>query len=128
MASGATVDSGVTLIELMIALAIIAALAAIALPAYRDYVETAAVAVLVVEIDALDLFQQDTQLRTGAYGAGTWNPATGDTSLADATGWTPRDADAGTYVAEAEDDAYRVTATDAEGRAVCRIMPARRPC
>ena len=121
-------EAGVTLVELMIAIAILATVAAIALPAYRDYVETAAVGVLVAEIDTIDLFQQDTRLRTGAYGTGTWDFAAGDASLADATGWTPGDRDGTVYVVEEHDEGYRVTATDAEGRAACRIMPARRPC
>ena len=119
---------GITLIELMIAIAIIATLAAITLPAYRDYVETAAVGVLAAEIATMEPFQQDTRLRTGSYGIGTWDFATDDTSLTDATGWAPRNADGATYVVLADEAGYRVTATDPEGRTVCRIMPARRPC
>ncbi|MYE12042.1 MAG: prepilin-type N-terminal cleavage/methylation domain-containing protein [Gammaproteobacteria bacterium] len=119
---------GITLIELMIAIAIIATVAAIALPAYRDYVETAAVGVLAAEIATMEPFQQDTRLRTGSYGIGTWDFATDDTSLTDATGWAPRNPDGATYVVLADEAGYRVTATDPAGRSVCRIMPARRPC
>lgn len=119
---------GITLIELMIAIAILATVAAIAVPAYRDYVETAAVGVLAAEIVTIEPFQQDTRLRTGSYGVGTWDFATADTSLTDATGWAPRNPDGATYVVLADEAGYRVTATDPEGRTVCRIMPARRPC
>lgn len=119
---------GVTLIELMIALGILGTVAAIALPAYRDYIDTAATGVLVAEIATMEMFQQDTRLRTGAYGAGAWNVAAGDTSLRDATGWAPRDRDGTVFAVGLEDEGYRVTATDTEGRTVCRVMPARRPC
>ena len=121
-------NGGITLIELMIAIAILATVAAIAVPAYRDYVEAAAVGVLAAEIATMEPFQQDTRLRTGSYGIGTWDFATDDTSLTDATGWAPRGPDGATYVVLADEAGYRVTATDPEGRSVCRIMPARRPC
>ncbi len=120
---------GVSLIELMIAIAILATLAAIALPAYRDHVETAAAGVLVQDIATMELFQEDTRLRTGSYGDGSWDPGAGDTSLEDAIGWAPGNSDGTVYVVDAMDgDSYRVTARDRTGRAVCRVMPAREPC
>ena len=88
-ARAARAAAGITLVELMIAIAILATVAAIALPAYRDYVETAAVGVLASQIATMEPFQQDTRLRTGSYGTGAWNSRTGDTSLTDATGWAP---------------------------------------
>lgn len=44
---------GFTLIELNIVVAIVAILASVALPSYRDYVERARVAEVVLQIDAM---------------------------------------------------------------------------
>ena len=113
----------------MIAVAILATLAAIALPAYRDHVETAAQGVLVQDIATMELFQEDTRLRTGAYGGGTWDPDTDDTSLTDAIGWAPTNSGGTVYRVEAFGrDSYRVSARNRTGHAVCRVMPAREPC
>lgn len=51
-------QSGITLIELMIALAIIGVLASIAIPAYEDYVEEARVAQAVTDISAVSILIQ----------------------------------------------------------------------
>ena len=121
--------AGFSLVELMIAMAVLAVIAAIAVPLYRGYVESAATGALVNSIATMEVFQEDVMLRTGAYADGTYDTGTSDTSLTDAIGWRPQ-ADTGTvYVVEsATASSYRVTATDAQGRRVCRIMPARTPC
>ena len=120
---------GFSLVELMIAIAILGAIVAIAAPLYRGYVESAATGALINNFATMEVFQEDVMLRTGAYAEGTYDARTGNTSLTDATGWRPRP-DTGTVyiVEEASASSYRVTATDADGRRVCRIMPARTPC
>ena len=120
---------GFSLLELMIAIAILGVIVAIATPLYRGYVESAATGALINGFSTMEVFQEEVLLRTGSYAEGTYDAGTGDTSLTDATGWRPQ-ADTGSVyvVEEATASSYRVTATDAAGRRVCRIMPARTPC
>ena len=120
---------GFSLVELMVAIAILGVIVAIAAPLYRGYVESAATGALVNNIATMDVFQEDVMLRTGAYAEGTYDARAGETSLTDATGWRPQSDTGAVYVVEeATASSYRVTATDAEGRRVCRIMPARSGC
>ena len=115
--------------ELMVAIAILGVIFAIATPLYRGYVESAATGVLINDVSTMAVFQEDVLLRTGSYAEGTYDAGAGETSLTDATGWLPKSDKGAVYVVEAAtDSSYRVTATDAEGRRVCRVMPARTPC
>ena len=81
---------GFTLIELMIVVAIIGILAAIAIPAYNGYIQTSREGALINSMATMEVFQEDLRLRTGAYAAGAWDPAGGDTSIRDATGIVSR--------------------------------------
>jgi len=120
---------GFSLLELLIAAAVLAILAAVAVPAYRDYVDSAATGALVHGIASMAPFQEEVMLRAGAYASGTYNVAAGDSSLTTATGWQPTGDDGTAFVVDASaGTSYRVTATDAQGRTVCRILPARVPC
>ncbi len=120
---------GFSLIELMVAAAVLAALVAVAVPAYRGYVESAATGALVNGIATMAPFQEEVMLRAGAYASGTYNVAAGDTSLTTAIGWQPTGEGGTVFVVDASaGTSYRVTATDAQGRSVCRILPARAAC
>lgn len=121
--------SGFSLVELLIAAAMLAILAAVAVPAYRDYIDSAATGALVNGIASMAPFQEEVMLRAGAYASGTYDVAAGDTSLTTAIGWRPT-SDGGTvFVVDASaGTSYRVTATDAQGRTACRIWPAREAC
>lgn len=121
--------AGFSLVELMVAIAVLGIIAAVSVPLYRGYVESAAKGALINDVATMEVFQEDVMLRTGTYAEGTYDAGAGETSLTLAIGWQPRADTAAVYVVEAATaSSYRVTATDAQGRSVCRIMPARTPC
>ncbi len=122
-------DSGFTLIELLVAVAVLTIIAAVALPLYRDYVETARDSALISSISTLEVFQEDLFLRTGAYGGGTLDVSAGTTTLTDTTGWAPQADDGATYVVDASaGTSYEVTVTDSSGYSICRSYPDRAVC
>lgn len=120
--------AGFSLIELLVAVAIVGIVAALAVPIYRGYVATAREGALGRQIASLALFQEDARLRTGAYGAGVWDPSAHDDSLADATGWRPETDDGAVFRVTADATTWTVNATDASGLSVCRVYPAGTPC
>ena len=118
-----------SLVELLIAVAVVGLLAAIAVPLYRDYTATARDSVLVNQINALVVFQEDTRLRTGSYGAGVYDRGSGIDTLTAAIGWMPSAGDGIAYAVTADAGrSWTATATDANGYRVCRVFPAREPC
>ncbi|XOV84332.1 MAG: type IV pilin protein [bacterium] len=120
-----TQQSGFTLIELMIAVAIIAILAAFALPAYRSYVETAEQGQLINNIKTMEVFQEDFFLRNGEYAVNLADIA----AIEGAIGWEPQTNDGVTYqVLDTVTTEYRVQATGPSGLVVCRVLPANVPC
>ena len=88
---------GFTLVELLVAVAVVALLAAIAVPVYRDYTATSRDSVLLNQINAMAVFQEDTRLRTGRYGAGEYDGARGVNTLRTSIGWAPAADDGRTY-------------------------------
>lgn len=123
-----TSASGFTLIELMIAIAIVAVISAVALPLYNGYIQTAREGVLVNNISTIEMFQEDARLRTGAYVAGNYDVAGGDTGLSDPPlRWNPQD-DSIIYRVVLAGAGYRVTATDSIGTSVCLEFPGGTRC
>jgi prepilin-type N-terminal cleavage/methylation domain-containing protein len=118
-------NDGFTLIELMIAVAILAILAGIAMPAYQNYIDTAEDAALVTNITSMTIFQEDLMLRTGAYSGNQANLA----AITAATGWEPQTVDGVTYaITDSGANTYSVTATNPSGRSVCLVLPAKTLC
>jgi prepilin-type N-terminal cleavage/methylation domain-containing protein len=116
---------GVTLLELMVALVIMAIITSISYSLYTGYVETANTAVLQQNIDSIRIFQEDVRLRRGAYEAGTYDAEGGDTSLTAAIGWEPdEDGSNIVYVVEtvASGAGYEVTATGPDGQSESRCF------
>ena len=117
--------AGFTLLELMIAVAIVALIAALALPAYDGYIRTSREGALVANVSTMEVFQEDYRLRTGAY----LQTAADADAIAESIGWRPKSDDGAVYsIAPSGDDSYRVSATSAEGTHVCMEMPARTRC
>ena len=126
MTSSPMRQSGYTLIEMMVAVAIIALLAAIAIPLYNGYLETSRQGALINNISTIEVFEEDFRLQNGTYQAGVWN-AGADANLT-ALGWQPQDDDGTVYTITVAGNTYKVTATDKVGTTVCRIFPARTDC
>lgn len=121
-------SAGFSLLELLVAVAVIVAVVAIAIPAYQGYVATARDGALLNRMTSMSVFQEETRLRTGVYGAGVYDAASGLDTLKTAIGWQPGE-DATTYRVVANGGtSWTVTATDASGRSLCRIFPAGNEC
>lgn len=117
--------SGFTLLELMIAVAIIAILAGVAVPLYSGYIEDSREARLINNISTIEVFQERERLRTGSYAtSGLTNLA----AITAALDWEPQSDDGTTYAIAANGTGYRVTATDSTGHAVCMNYPEKTRC
>ncbi len=117
-------SSGVTLVELMIVVAIIAVLAGITIPLYNDYIREARFGAARMNVEplrlALEDYWLDNQSYTDFHGK-AWNPKTSTTSLLDDVGWRPDgDDDAFSYSVSAPSaDTYTIVITHlASGQSV----------
>ena len=122
---GPHANSGFTLIELMITIAILAIISAIALPMYNDYIETGEQSVLVHNVSTIEIFQEDFRLRNGVYA----NDLDDLAEITAAIGWRPQADDDFTYsIDESDGTLYQVTATNADGESVCIEYPSKNRC
>ncbi len=121
-------SQGFTLIELMITITILSVLLVFAVPSYLSYVDTAEQAVLVNNINTIEVFQEDFFLRNGNYAVGLADIA----AIEGAIGWEPQ-ADDGILYAIADGPSgdasdYDVTATHPDGLVICMTMPDKVRC
>ena len=113
-------ESGYSLMELMIAVAIIGVLSAIAFPLYSGYLQTSREGVLVNNVSSIEIFQEDFRMRTGAY----MLLAANATVIEAGIGWSPQDNGAVDYsIADGGGGTYEVTAVDEVGTTVCIQFP-----
>jgi type IV pilus assembly protein PilE len=127
MRTATSKNSGFTLIELMVAVGVIAVLSAIAIPVYNGYVKTSREGALVNNIATIEVFEEDYRLRNGVYQPGVYD-AGADADLA-LLGWQPQDNDGTVYtILLVGTTSYKVTAVDRAGTTVCRQYPQKIAC
>ena len=129
----ALIQRGFSLVELMIALAIVGIMSAIAIPFYSDYQVDARAGVSQSNIQSIHLLQRDRRREFGEYVEGTYVPG-GAVTLSSRLGWDPgTGADQISYVVTCATDgakagecarssAYTVVATHATAPAEAVTM------
>lgn len=113
---------GFTLIEMIVTVAVISILAAVAIPLYRDYIDTGQRQALVARVDSFRIFQDNWRVDNGSYLAGDY--ASGGTNDFGVIGYAVQNDEDGITLAVtacdggAIDTCFKVTATDEAGHSL----------
>ena len=124
---------GVTLIELLIAIAVVGVLASIAWPTYQGYVSSSRESAMLQVMQSVKIYEEDRRVRLGEYVEGAYDPSNPSVSggLATTLGWNPADPDPdisilavcatdGSAPECARGSAIEITATHTQGESICR--------
>ena len=108
-----TSQQGYSLIELMIVVAIIGILSAIAVPSYKNYIQTSCMGTAEMNLTTLRAFLENYQLEYNKYIAGT--ESSSSTTLSKALKWNADDKGEFSYKVEAGttgiSNSYKITVT-----------------
>ena len=122
-----------TLVELLIAIAVVGVLASIAWPSYQGYVSSSRESAMLQVMQSVKIYQEDRRVLLGEYVEGSYDPSNPSVSggLATILGWNPvnPDPDISIFAACATDGsapecargtAIEITATHTQGESICR--------
>ena len=122
-----------TLIELLIAIAVVGVLASVAWPTYQSYVSSSRESAMLQVMQSVKIYQEDRRVRLGEYVEGAYDPSNPLVSggLATTLGWNPADPDPdisilaacatdGSAPECARGSAIEITATHTQGESICR--------
>ena len=126
-------NSGFSLVELMVAIAVSAILGGLAVTFYQGYVSSSRESAMLQVMQSVKIYEEDRRVRLGEYVEGAYDPSNPSVSggLATTLGWNPADPDPdisilaacatdGSAPECARGSAIEITATHTQGESICR--------